>query len=268
MSSQWWRLLGTEGWSGRWGQFWSSCPPDKAEPGTYQRICAETPPSQTPPQGTPDPPNSLCLGPLFHSKYRKKAYIKNFEGGVGGSWGPQNSLCRISSCASFDLITATNQCCAPRPVLARLAGKLGAADPRICSKGLWRQMLVQAHTLKLRDEAREQGINSTRNQKTRTVSTSWISPGVLSRSRTNYQYSTELESVTKIEHQYWQYFLVILLHFLGKLLPGLVVTGAAPWRVSTSSGKNLVCYVSLIVDIKGGVTSRGFWKRGSRHEVS
>ena len=50
------------------------------------------PPSHTPgPQETPGPANSLCLGPLFPSKYRKKAYIKNFEG--GGSCGPQNSLC-------------------------------------------------------------------------------------------------------------------------------------------------------------------------------
>ena len=47
------------------------------------------PPSQTPPpQGTADPPNSLCLVPLFPSKYRKKkAYMKNFEG--GGLGGPK-----------------------------------------------------------------------------------------------------------------------------------------------------------------------------------
>ena len=37
-----------------------------------------------PPQGTPDPANSLCLGPLFPSQYRKKVYIKNFGGGVLG----------------------------------------------------------------------------------------------------------------------------------------------------------------------------------------
>ena len=42
-------------------------------------------------KGTPDPTNSLCLGPLFPSNYRKKVYIKNFEG--GGSWGPQNYSC-------------------------------------------------------------------------------------------------------------------------------------------------------------------------------
>ena len=46
---------------------------------------AETPPSQTPPQGTPDPANSLCFGPVFPLKYRKMAYRKNFErGGLGG----------------------------------------------------------------------------------------------------------------------------------------------------------------------------------------
>ena len=59
-------------------------------------------PLPAPPQKeTLDPPNSLCLWPLFPSKYRKKAYIKNFEG--GGSWGPQNSFCRISSRALFAL---------------------------------------------------------------------------------------------------------------------------------------------------------------------
>ena len=56
-----------------------------------------TPPAlpDTPPKGPPDPANSLCLGPLGPSKYRKKAYIKNFE--EGGSWGAQNSLCWVSS---------------------------------------------------------------------------------------------------------------------------------------------------------------------------
>ena len=44
-------------------------------------------PLPDPPQGTPDPPNPFCLGPLFPSKYRKKAYIKNFE--RGGLWGPK-----------------------------------------------------------------------------------------------------------------------------------------------------------------------------------
>ena len=43
------------------------------------------PPPRRPPPGTPDQPNSLCLEPLFPSRYRKKAYIKNFErGGLGG----------------------------------------------------------------------------------------------------------------------------------------------------------------------------------------
>ena len=31
--------------------------------------------------GTPDPANSLCLGPLFPSKYRKKGLHKEFRGG-------------------------------------------------------------------------------------------------------------------------------------------------------------------------------------------
>ena len=39
------------------------------------------------------------LGPLFPSEYRKKAYIKNFEG--GGLRGPKHSLCWISSRAFF-----------------------------------------------------------------------------------------------------------------------------------------------------------------------
>ena len=59
-----------------------------------------TPPSQPPPQRTPNPANSLFLEPLFPSKYRKKAYIKNFEGGLG------NSLCWISSCAFLHLTLA------------------------------------------------------------------------------------------------------------------------------------------------------------------
>ena len=47
----------------------------------------QKPPLPDPPQETPDPANSLCLGPLFPLKYRKKAYIKKFE--RGGSWGPK-----------------------------------------------------------------------------------------------------------------------------------------------------------------------------------
>ena len=37
--------------------------------------------------------------------------------------------------------------CAVRPVLAPVAGELGAADPRIFSKGVMKQMLVQGGTL-------------------------------------------------------------------------------------------------------------------------
>ena len=66
-----------------------------AKRGISIKNLGRNPPSQTHPPRTPDPANSLCLGPLFPSKYRKEAYIKNFE--RGGSWGPQNSLCWISS---------------------------------------------------------------------------------------------------------------------------------------------------------------------------
>ena len=45
----------------------------------------QKPPLPDPPQGTPEPAHSLCLGPLFPFKYRKKAYIKNFERGVLGA---------------------------------------------------------------------------------------------------------------------------------------------------------------------------------------
>ena len=40
-------------------------------------------------------------------------------------------------------------------------------------------------------------------------------------------------------------------YFLGKLLPVLVFTGAAPRRVSTSSGKKTISHVRKIVDCLG-----------------
>ena len=51
--------------------------------GINRKNFARTPPPLQ--EGTPDPANSLCLGSLFPSKYRKKAYIKNFEGEVFGA---------------------------------------------------------------------------------------------------------------------------------------------------------------------------------------
>ena len=47
--------------------------------------------------------------------------------------------------------------CAVRPVLARVVGKLGGADPGICSKEPWKEMLGQGRHLRLLDEAREMG---------------------------------------------------------------------------------------------------------------
>ena len=41
-------------------------------------------------QGTPDPVNSLCLGPPFSSKYRGEPKHKDFFG--GGSWGAQKTF--------------------------------------------------------------------------------------------------------------------------------------------------------------------------------
>ena len=58
----------------------------RTKKGHKHKEFGQKPPSQTPPQGPPDPGNSLFLGPLFPSKYRKKAYIENFErGGVLGA---------------------------------------------------------------------------------------------------------------------------------------------------------------------------------------
>ena len=56
--------------------------PQNQEPkkGIYIKNFVRSPPPKTS-QGTPDPANSLCLGPISPSKYRKKAYIKNFRGG-------------------------------------------------------------------------------------------------------------------------------------------------------------------------------------------
>ena len=46
----------------------------------------QKPPTQTPPSREPlTPLNSLCMGPLCPSKYRKNPCIKNFGGGVLGS---------------------------------------------------------------------------------------------------------------------------------------------------------------------------------------
>ena len=42
------------------------------------------------------------LGASFPFKMQEKGLHKEFRGG-GGSWGPQNSLCRISSRAFFAL---------------------------------------------------------------------------------------------------------------------------------------------------------------------
>ena len=44
-----------------------------------------------------------------------------------------------------------------RPVCGRVAGKLGAEAPRICSNGAMKQMLVQGDNLGLLDEAWELG---------------------------------------------------------------------------------------------------------------
>ena len=74
------------------------------ESGTKKRAIniknlGRNPPPRPPPPRGPWPRKFFMLGPLFLSEYRKKAYIKNFDG--GGSWGPQNSLCWISSRAFF-----------------------------------------------------------------------------------------------------------------------------------------------------------------------
>ena len=45
----------------------------------HKEFGQKSPLPDPPPQGTPDPTNSLCWGP---SEYRKKAYTKNFEGGI------------------------------------------------------------------------------------------------------------------------------------------------------------------------------------------
>ena len=66
--------------------YFSSARNQEPKKGINIKNLGRNPPSQTPPpKGTPDPANSLCLGPLFPLKYRKKACIKNFErGGLGG----------------------------------------------------------------------------------------------------------------------------------------------------------------------------------------
>ena len=79
--------LGNKGEDGKNlnSQTWPATPrrPSPKHPRPPEKLL--NPPSQTPPQGTPDPGNSLCLGPLLPSKYRQNAYLKNFEG--GGVWG-------------------------------------------------------------------------------------------------------------------------------------------------------------------------------------
>ena len=69
------------------------------------------------PQGTPNPANSLRLGPLFPSKYRKKAYVKNFERG-GGCGGPK-ILCAESLGALFLHLTMTTILTTPTPHISK-----------------------------------------------------------------------------------------------------------------------------------------------------
>ena len=64
---------------------WQGAGKSRTKKGQKHKEFGQKPPPPGPPQRTPDPANSLCLGPLFPSKYSKKAYIKNFErGGLGG----------------------------------------------------------------------------------------------------------------------------------------------------------------------------------------
>ena len=69
--------------------------------------------------------------------------------------------------------------CAVRPVFARVAGELRAADPSN-AQGPVKQSASQANNLRLRDEGGSRGRSRTQNQKTRTVSTYWSSPGGIS----------------------------------------------------------------------------------------
>ena len=63
----------------------SPCPFQEPKKSVKIKNLGRTPPSQRSPPKAPDPANSLRLGPLFPSEHRKKAYIKNFEGGgLGG----------------------------------------------------------------------------------------------------------------------------------------------------------------------------------------
>ena len=56
------------------------------------------------------------------------------------------------------------------PFLLGWQGSLGQQIQEVARRAM-KPMLVQGHTLRLLDDAREPGISSTRNQKTRTVST-------------------------------------------------------------------------------------------------
>ena len=62
--------------------------------GIHIKNLGRNPPPRPPSQGTPDPRNSLCLGPLFPSKYSKRPTSRISRGGI---LGPQSSLCWISS---------------------------------------------------------------------------------------------------------------------------------------------------------------------------
>ena len=76
---------------------------------------------------------------------------------------------RISVCAP---LCCKKKCCAS----GFCTGGRGAGGSRSKNllEGAMKQMLVQGDALRLLDEAREPGISSTRNPKTRTVSTCWI----------------------------------------------------------------------------------------------
>ena len=105
-------------------------------------------PDPPPPRDPLPPPNSLCLGPLFPSKYRKKAYIKNFEGGDLG--GPKILYAEFLRVLSFALEKRSKFPCyglfSLTQVQRRKATDLGVGgdiDPEnhwmssVDSEGLW-----------------------------------------------------------------------------------------------------------------------------------
>ena len=105
--------------------------------------------------------------PLFHPYILANAHI-NLEECMA-------NLAQKSACAP---LCRKNMCCASRFCTGGVVG--GSSTSEQVSKGPWSKMLAQGHNLRLRDEGGSRGGGSTKNPKTRTVSTCRINTGGLS----------------------------------------------------------------------------------------